>query len=522
MSAEEISIGGTAVVFKKSDSLVAIKPRPGTRVEPAKVRALTAERAPDAGRYLAGFELRTIVPGGYTPRDVLATLRQDEAIADGAEVLYTSEDRVPFVPTGEIYAVFSEAATDAEIHEVLDQERLAIREARPSKTFILTTTPASPPVLDVIRRLQDNKRCVEVAEPDLATFGPLKAEFALPTDELLGEQWHLRNTGSHRNTTTGFVKGADARVIEAWTYLQTLGSADVIVAVIDDGFDLKLSDLGGQEKVVAPHDFTRSSADPSPELGDWHGTACAGVAVGSANGQLIVGAAPAARLMPVRWGQNLSDGEIERWFDWVRERGAAVVSCSWGAQAAVFPLSTRVKAAISRCVRDGRNGKGTVVCFAAGNLNHNVNDAPRSLDGFAIHPDVIAVAACNSRDQRSHYSNFGKEIWVCAPSSGAGGWGVTTSDVSGAITVNGRTIERGYAPGTVTHDFGGTSSACPLVAGICALILSANPNLTASEVKDILRRTARKIGGGYGADGHSEQFGYGCVNALEAVRAARP
>ena len=327
----------------------------------------------------------------------------------------------------------------------------------------------------------------------------------------------------HRGTRVGFKKGADARVVAAWRHAKTLGDPTVVVAVIDDGFDLKHPDLSGEGKIVSPMDFTRNSNEPVPDLlgEDWHGTACAGVAVGNADSKGIVGAAPQCRLMPVRWGRDLSDREIENWFGWVKEQGAWVVSCSWGAAAKVFRLSTRVSRAITRCAREGRQGLGCVICFAAGNDNHDINDPTGAfLDGFATHPDVIAVAACNSRDQRSNYSNYGKEISVCASSSGAGGWGITTADVMGHFLRGGIWFEAGYSPGAFTHDFGGTSSACPLVAGICGLLLSIKPSMKAAEVKQLMQRTARRIGDptAYDASGHSPNYGYGCIDALAAVQ----
>jgi subtilisin family serine protease len=159
--------------------------------------------------------------------------------------------------------------------------------------------------------------------------------------------------------------------------------------------------------------------------------------------------------------------------------------------------------------------------FAAGNEDSDVNDpAGGTVSGFAIHPDVIAVAASTSRDQRSHYSNFGREISVCAPSSGAGGWGILTSDVRGVDPGTGQAL--GYTDGDYESDFGGTSSACPLVAGVAALVLSVNPALTAAQVKALLQRTARRIGpkSAYDASGHSVHFGHGCVDARAAVAAA--
>jgi subtilisin family serine protease len=429
----------------------------------------------------------------------------------------TSPDHVPFVPTGQLYVECAPGASREECEKLLDQHELQVVEARGDRELIVQVTPGSENPLKVARALQESP-LIAVAEPDLATPGKLH-QFAMPTDTRLLDQWHLRNTGFHRGTAIGFRVGADARVMDGWEMAQSLGSPNVVLAVIDDGFDLSHPDLSGDWKIVAPKDFTRNSASPLPDpmSEDWHGTACAGVAIGNADGAGIVGAAPRCRLMPIRWGRDLSDREIENWFGYAREQGAWVVSCSWSAAATYFPLSTRASRAIQRCAREGRGGLGTVICFAAGNERRDIDSPERhSVNGFAIHPDVIAVAASNSRDRRSSYSNFGTAISVCAPSSGAGGWGITTTDVMGQYMRGSQLFEAGYSPGAYTDDFGGTSSACPLVAGVCAFLLSIRPDLRAAEVKALIERTARPMGGQVGP---TPEFGHGCINAAAAVEA---
>jgi subtilisin-like proprotein convertase family protein len=190
-----------------------------------------------------------------------------------------------------------------------------------------------------------------------------------------------------------------------------------------------------------------------------------------------------------------------------------------------------------------------VIVFAAGNSNRPLNGKVNEhgwpnnelsgptpwLNGFAVHPDVIAVAASTSLNKKAAYSNWGTEISVCAPSNNAPamvppevyddytGLGIVTTD---------RTSSAGYDPSNFTSDFGGTSSACPVVAGVAALVLSANPDLTATDVRQILQQTADKIvdkdpdpqlglrKGTYETSGRSEWFGYGKVNAFKAVQAA--
>ncbi|MDJ0633741.1 MAG: S8 family serine peptidase [Xenococcaceae cyanobacterium MO_188.B29] len=523
MNEAHLRYGNSSLDLIKDQKMIALKPKSGN-----KQRLMSAIKSSVPGSQeseLGEFVLVDVenIPETIDLENTLDTIRLNPSVDVGTHVFNTPSSREPFIPTGELYVVFADNVNQQSCEQLIDELHLEFVKVKGEREFVVKVTNESANPIKTAVALQQSP-LVSVAEPDLATPSALYT-FAIPTDELLTDQWHLQNTGFHGGTSLGFLAGADARVIEAWSKAQTVGEPQVIVAVIDDGFDLNHPDLSGDGKIVAPKDFTRNSNDPSPALGDWHGTACAGVAVGSANNNGIVGAAPNCSLMPVRWGTLLTDNQVEDWFDHVLLQGAWVVSCSWGAANPFFPLSTRKFNAIRRCAQQGRNGLGCVICFAAGNSNRDINNPPNSLDGFAIHPDVIAVAASNSRDQKANYSNFGDEISVCAPSSGAGGWAITTSDVTGTyVDQFGQVREAGYGFGAYTNafddsGFGGTSSACPLVAGICALLLSIKPDLTAAEVKDLLEKTARKIGdpSTYDANGHSPFFGYGCVDAAAAV-----
>ncbi|MBD2663849.1 S8 family serine peptidase [Richelia sinica] len=375
-----------------------------------------------------------------------------------------------------------------------------------------------------------------------------------PSDSLYTQQWYLNNNGGHQLGVSSHIS-----VEGAWDI--TRGVRSVVVAVVDDSFDLNHPDFQGNGKVVAPRDLKENDFLPLPkEKESSHGTACAGLAVAEENGQGIVGVAPGCALMPIRTTGFLDDKSIELIFDWAIAKGASVISCSWSASSVKFPLSLRQNAAITRAATQGRNGKGCVIVFAAGNANRPVNGVvneqnwPKNivngnttwLNGFAVHPDVIAVAASTSLNKKAAYSNWGENISVCAPSNNASpamwfqevgfvqsqpaiasrlyGLGMLTTDQIGAA---------GYHPGNFTNNFGGTSSATPIVAGVAALVLSANPNLTAKQVKRILEETADKIvdydpdpqlgmrGGTYNQNGHSIWFGYGKVNAAKAVQAGR-
>ncbi len=97
---------------------------------------------------------------------------------------------------------------------------------------------------------------------------------------------------------------------------------------------------------------------PLPDVQETsHGTACAGIALAEENGKGIVGVAPGCALMPIRTTGFLDDESVEDIFNWAIEKGASVISCSWGASAVYFPLSLRQRAAIARAATKGRNGK---------------------------------------------------------------------------------------------------------------------------------------------------------------------
>ena len=348
------------------------------------------------------------------------------------------------------------------------------------------------------------------AEPDLAFRAMLNY---IPSDTKYREQWHLNNRGD----LMGLKIGADVKAEAAWEISR--GSRDIVICVIDDGFDLGHPDFSALNKVVAPRDFGQQDQTPEPvENDDNHGTACAGVALAEETGVGSVGLAPRCTFMPVRMSLSLSDQIVVSMFSHALDNKADVISCSWSAAAWNFPLSTKINAILHHCATQGRrNGKGCVILFAAGNENRPLNgtkDGRVSHQGFALHPDVIAVGASNSQDTRAGYSNFGPELACCAPSSGSGGRGVVTTDRRGAA---------GYEATDYTHSFGGTSSATPLTAGLAGLMLSVNPALTAAEVKRIVMESADKIGaadGQYDGNGHSPLYGRGRINAQRAVQMA--
>lgn len=401
-----------------------------------------------------------------------------------------------------------------------------------------------------IANLLTRRADVLLAEPNIITaIAPLYR----PTDTRYLEQWYL----SHRSRAADLDPKSHVFAEKAWDI--TRGDRSVVIAITDDSFDLAHPDLQGPGKIVAPRDFKNRDGLPTPTADyENHGTAVAGVALAEETGSGIVGIAPGCSFMPLQTTGFLDDASIEQLFDWAIAQGADVISCSWSPAAVYFPLSRRISRAINKAATAGRNGKGCVVLFSAGNANRPVDGRVEEtgwarnllkgvttwLSGFAIHPDVITVSASTSLNRKAAYSNWGRHISVAAPSNNAPpnmalsegtfntGPPIRERLIGRAVLTSDRTGQAGYTTSDYTG-FGGTSSACPLVAGIVGLMLCANPDLTAQEVKRLLQDTTDKIvdenpdpqlgqrNGTYDSKGHSLWFGYGKVNAYKAVKAAK-
>ncbi len=412
------------------------------------------------------------------------------------------------IPVGTLTIQFTPNLSQQKQEAILAEfglEVVEILDYLPDGFTVKLTEKSKENPLKIAAKLQQRSE-IKTAEPDLSFQVALKH---IPTDTLYTEQWHLNNLGNR----VGLVAGADVKAEAAWAF--TRGRRGINVCVIDDGFDLGHPDFNIPGKIVSPRDFLQDDTDPDPVFwDDNHGTACAGVAIAEENNVGVVGLAPGCAFMPVRMAMTLSDNAVVALFKYAIDNHADVISCSWSAAAWNFPLSTKIDGIIRHAATNGRrNGKGCVILFAAGNEDRpldGIKDGRVSHQGFALHPNVIAVAASNSRDERSSYSNFGPELAICAPSSGSPGRSIVTTDRRGI---------QGYSGGDYTFTFGGTSSSTPLAAGLAALMLSLNENLTAAEVKQIMMETADKIdrqNGGY-VNGHSPWYGNGRINAFRAL-----
>jgi subtilisin-like proprotein convertase family protein len=478
---------------------------------------------PDAGVQV----FRRRQTGRRDTNDIKRSLRTAPDTRFAGGVFVDENSREPIIYTENLFVKFDDDQQPERCAEILNSFGLQIK--RPlaySRNAYFAQAPEGigSAIFEIAETVLDHPD-VELCNPELVRRWRSRA--------IAATQWHLQET-----RVNGSLIKAHANVSAA--HLVTRGQG-VTIAVIDDGVDIDHEEFRTAGKIVAPRDVSRDRDDPRPRSGNHHGTACAGVACGSGRFQAS-GVAPDAALLPIRLASALGSQDEADAFVWAATHGADVISCSWGpADGDWFdagdpihnmfvPIPDSTRLAIDFAINNGRNGKGCLVLFAAGNGNESVEN-----DGYASYDNVIAVAASNDRGKRSVYSDFGKSIWCSFPSSDFG-WpdeghpepltpGIWTTDRSGAAGYNSGSIQDGDAAGNYTNSFGGTSSACPGAAGVAALVLARNSALRWDEVRDILKRSCARIdpqGGNYDATGHSPFYGYGRLDAEAAVRLALP
>ena len=348
-------------------------------------------------------------------------------------------------------------------------------------------------------------------------------------DPLYDRQWYLENTGTPLQFNG--TPGADIQVNDAWNISK---GTDIIVAILDSGIDTLHSEFTG--RLLPGFDaFATDSINTNgyPFLNfdqNAHGTACAGIVGAAQDNEIgISGVAPEAILVPVRiffyielnnqivpfTNMNaLLTGSAYSW----NTIGADVISCSAGLTEEFINLLTIDTTICNEELRmahtEGRNGKGTAMFFSAGNENSPNVLWPANLNA------TIAVGASDMCDTRKRPndcsgenwgSDYGETLDFVAP-----GVKIATCDISGTP---------GYAGNDYSLNFNGTSAACPIAAGIGALLLAENPSLTSNEIRHLLNITSEKVEpyiyDSINSDGTwNEEVGHGRVNAYLALTQA--
>ncbi len=333
-------------------------------------------------------------------------------------------------------------------------------------------------------------------------------DLQLTNDPLYPNQWGLLNTGQYGSAYSGI----DINAVQAWNI--TKGN-NVKVAIYDHGFEMNHPDLAAN--VYGTGFDATTGTSPSQVRGN-HGTACAGIIGAVQNNNLgVSGVAPESDIVSISINLLFSDtpAQLASGFSWAWNNGVEVISNSWGG----YSPSSIITDAIYDAINYGRSGKGCVVVFAAG----NENDTNIRYPGSAV-PEVLVVGAMSPCGERKNTGSCDGETW----------WGScygTQLDIMAPgvkIPTTDRQGSNGYSSNDYYGTFNGTSSACPHVAGVAALILSVNPCLTAKQVRDIIEQTAQKVGGysyatstGRPNGTWNNEMGYGLIDSFASVQMAQ-
>jgi len=373
-------------------------------------------------------------------------------------VLATANDAKTIRPGTVIYKTISTASADElkGLNALLKGQGLVAEEILAGSQITIATFQHKGRETAIANILK-HSGYVEFAEPDYAVRPTIE-----PDDPHFTSQWHHNNVNSK----------------QAWNI--TTGSS-ILVAVCDTGFDVNHPDLGANLRT----DLAYNAQDGSTYIYDanGHGTGTAGTlgAVGD-NGTGVAGANWNVDIIPVRIA--ISNGNssayistMAKCIEYAADKGARVVNLSYGG----IQYATIDSAAQYLRTRNG------LLFMSAGNDGEE----------FASYPDYtsfIGVGATNQSNNKASFSNWGSYVDITAP---------------------GVSILTTYPSNRYVY-YSGTSFSSPLAAGIAALMVAANPNITVNELESGIFSTAIDIGDG----GNDNVFGHGLINAEAAVHYA--
>lgn len=343
------------------------------------------------------------------------------------------------------------------------------------------------PLWFTLAMIQDNdKKAIDYAN-ELWESGKFAAsvpdlcsnEFISSNDPLYNQQWGLFNSSN---------PGIDISAPSTWNYST---GKNVKIAIIDTGVYLNQIDLAPN---ISDSSYDTVTGTSPSVVYDAHATHCAGIAAAVKDNDIqVAGVAPDATIISISNHPYLSNPyNLANGIVWACQNGADIISNSWHTD---IP-NPAIEEAINYAFQNGRNGKGCIVVFASGNEDFGVKNVKYPAN---CNDTILAVGAIDNTGIIADYSCYGLELDLVAP-----GVSILSTFPNGT----------GY--------LSGTSMACPHVAGVAAMILQRNSELTVNEVNSIINSNAKKLSGVYfnytKPDGFwSPQYGYGLVDAYSSV-----
>ncbi|MGC6430329.1 MAG: S8 family serine peptidase [Jejuia sp.] len=440
------------------------------------------------------FSLKSVAQNGYYYyKGKKISLTIDENYSNQNNIYFKRANNVKPIPISDIFYVKLHKSSDlSQLQQTANQKNASIvhkNSFMPLWYKLKLNTNNNKSSLQVCNEFYETGKFADVDPAFMFNF-----DNSCSNDSDFGDLWGLNNTSN---------SNIDINICDAWSITEGSG---INVAVLDQGIDKTHNDLS--DNITSLSFDTQNGTSPSVFTnGRNHGTHVAGtIGAEKDNNLQVVGVAPQSEIMSISHTLSITPDiseELANGINWAWQNGAHIINNSWGDQGGQFfnqLHSAILEDAINNALNNGRNGLGTVLVFASGNRSP-VIDYPANSN-----PSITTVGAITSTGNRSNFSGFGNELDVVAPGSNI----LSTT------------------PNQSTASWNGTSMAAPHVAGIAALILSVNPNLTVQEVNTIIESTAQKVGGySYSNNPNrpngtwDDEMGYGLVDAYASVQMAQ-
>ncbi len=419
--------------------------------------------------------------GTFEPGELLIEFREGTT----AEQIKKVHEAVGATPVEEVVPLVWRAA----VPQGAETDMIPRFKARPEVRFAEVNAKLHTNMIGSFRPAQSGAGAGARADSGRALQAKVTdPRFSTDKADLPG-QWGLRRIG----LCSGVGAATDCATWDA-----TMGDG-IKVAVIDTGVDLQHPDL--RDNLLPGRNFLEGgSAEPTDDFG--HGTHVAGIIGAGANGMGVVGIAPKAKIIPIRvlgvdGGNTLG---LIQGLNYAVSSGARVINLSLGsAQTSAIEEGQMAKAIAAN----------VVVVAAAGNeaLGGNPLEYPAAIAG------VISVAATRQASddvdakfsERAPFSNYNPFVSVAAP-----GVDILSTIPRRFIVTTGNPNDDGNAYAYAS----GTSMAAPIVTGVVALMLAANPGLKPAQIKQKLQGTATDLGD----TGFDDFYGWGIVNVPTAVQ----